>query len=66
MQKTDRPFTGWHKANGSLESNCVEVGVADDGVRAVRDSEDRTGPALQFTPGQWTAFVAGVKAGEFG
>jgi hypothetical protein len=47
--------------------NCVEVADLRDGRRAVRDTKDRgRGPILMFTPGEWRAFVAGIKAGEFG
>jgi Domain of unknown function (DUF397) len=46
--------------------NCVEVADLPDGRRAVRDTKDRgRGPILMCTPGEWQAFVAGVKAGEF-
>jgi Domain of unknown function (DUF397) len=31
---------------------------------AVRDSKDRTGPVLTFTPAEWETFTAGVKSGE--
>jgi hypothetical protein len=57
--------SSWRKSNNSLESNCVEVGTAADGTRGVRDSEDRDGAQLRFTAGQWTAFVKGVKDGQF-
>jgi hypothetical protein len=45
--------------------DCVEVSV--DGRRGVfvRDSKQRNGPRLQFTPDEWDAFVAGVRNGEF-
>jgi hypothetical protein len=45
---------------------CVEVGQLPGGPVAVRDSKDperRT--ALQFSVEEWSAFVAGVKNGEF-
>jgi Domain of unknown function (DUF397) len=45
--------------------NCVEVGTTSDGDVLVRDSKNRSQEALAFTPEEWTAFVAGVKAGEF-
>lgn len=45
---------------------CVEVGQLADGGVAVRDSKDRRKPALVFTADEWSAFVAGVRAGEFG
>ncbi|MEU7689905.1 DUF397 domain-containing protein [Microbispora hainanensis] len=47
-------------------NNCVEVATNLPGVVAVRDSKDRTGPVLAFTPSEWSAFIAGVKKGEFG
>lgn len=45
--------------------NCVELAGLDGGHRAVRDSKDRSGPALIFTPAEWSAFTAGVRDGEF-
>ena len=44
--------------------NCVEVGQLPGGAVAVRDTKDRE-QSLVFTPDEWTAFVAGVKNGEF-
>jgi hypothetical protein len=35
-----------------------------DQVRVV-DTKSGDAPALRFTPAEWAAFVAGVKAGEF-
>ncbi|HST66341.1 MAG TPA: DUF397 domain-containing protein [Mycobacteriales bacterium] len=46
------------------DSTCVEVAVGDGGV-AVRDSKDAAGPVLRFTPAEWAAFLAGVRAGDF-
>ncbi len=57
----------WRKAsrsNGNGGNNCVEVAYLGAGV-AVRDSKDRSGPALMFTPAEWTAFVDSAKNGEF-
>ncbi|HTZ22675.1 MAG TPA: DUF397 domain-containing protein [Streptosporangiaceae bacterium] len=48
--------------NGS----CVQVASNLPGIIAIRDSKDPQGPALVFTPRQWTAFLAGIRAGEFG
>ncbi|MFI7053389.1 DUF397 domain-containing protein [Streptosporangium canum] len=58
----------WRKStlSGDDGSDCVEVAELSGGRRAVRDSKDRGGPALVFTPGEWAAFVGGVKNGEFG
>lgn len=57
----------WRKgsrSNGNGGNNCVEVAFLDTGV-AVRDSKNRLGPALMFTPAEWTAFVDSAKDGEF-
>jgi Domain of unknown function (DUF397) len=46
--------------------DCVEVGQLPGGSVAVRDTKDRERrTSLVFTPQEWTAFVAGVKNGEF-
>jgi hypothetical protein len=57
----------WRKASRSDNggNSCVEVAKNLPGVVGVRDSKDRSGPALTFTPEQWAAFLAGVKDGEF-
>lgn len=60
------PMTTWRKSSYSGSTNdCVEV--ADDltGVIPVRDSKDPHGPALAFSPEAWSAFVAGLKGGDF-
>ncbi|MEV0298295.1 DUF397 domain-containing protein [Nocardia sp. NPDC050710] len=44
--------------------DCVEVAFFDGWV-AVRDSKDLFSPVLWFTPSEWRAFLAGVRAGEF-
>jgi hypothetical protein len=52
----------WRKSSYSGgEGNCVEV--ADHSSRVlVRDTKDRTGPTLQFTPDAWVRFAKQVKA----
>lgn len=66
MDPTQSELT-WRKSSrsGATGSNCVEVAELSGGVRAVRDSKDPSGPALRFTPSEWSAFVAGVRDGEF-
>ena len=51
----------WRKASYSDNGgNCVEVGA--DAVRVlVRDTQDRRGPVLRFTPGAWRRFADRVK-----
>jgi hypothetical protein len=60
----------WRKASYSAQnSNCVEVGTANqpgaDVVCLVRDTKDRSGPALAFTAASWATFTAAVRAGHF-
>jgi len=57
----------WRKSSQSngTGGNCVEVARNLPGVVAVRDSKDRHGPALTFTPGGWRAFTAAAARGEF-
>lgn len=57
----------WRKStrSGPDGGNCVEVAELSGGRRGVRDSKNPTGPALVFTPGEWNAFISGVKDGEF-
>ncbi len=56
----------WQKSSysGNGGGNCVEVHGQGNAVD-VRDSKDPNGPVLSFGPGEWAAFVAGVKLGEF-
>jgi hypothetical protein len=58
----------WRKAShsGANGGGCVEVAQLPVAVVAVRDSKDPDGSRLTFSPHEWRAFVAGVKAGEFG
>jgi hypothetical protein len=50
----------WRKSSHSnLNGSCVEVAGCQ-----VRDSKDRSGPALSFTPDAWRAFVQAIKDGE--
>ena len=56
----------WRKSTYSgAVGNCVEVAPLADGGFAVRNSRFPEGPALIFTAAEMTAFVAGVKDGEF-
>ncbi|MFN2636811.1 MAG: DUF397 domain-containing protein [Gemmatimonadaceae bacterium] len=56
----------YRKSSFSAQGDqCVEVADLPGGNRCVRDSKNPRGPELAFTPGEWDAFVKGVKAGEF-
>lgn len=63
---TDHTTAVWRKSTRSTNGgNCVEVAFLDEGTVGVRDSKNRTGPALKFTPTEWDAFTVGVKDNEF-
>jgi len=56
----------WRKSSYSANGGASCVEVAGDGQHIlVRDSKDRSGPVLSFTPAEWGAFTAGVRDGEF-
>ncbi|MFD0041727.1 DUF397 domain-containing protein [Streptomyces anulatus] len=64
--ETPRWFTSSYSENGGA---CVQVATnlaAPQGIVPVRDSKDIDGPALTVPATAFSAFVAGVRAGDFG
>ncbi|MER0243029.1 DUF397 domain-containing protein [Streptomyces sp. HSW2009] len=60
----------WIKSSYSSPNggDCIEWApgrVLTTGVVPVRDSKDPYGPALAFDTAAWSAFVVGVKTGDF-
>ncbi|MBU3064450.1 DUF397 domain-containing protein [Nocardia sp. NEAU-G5] len=56
----------WFKSSYSQAGgDCVEVAHLSSGAIGVRDSKNPTGPTLIFTPAEWDAFTARVKADRF-
>ena len=54
----------WRKSSASgTGANCVEVASFKSSV-LVRDTIDRHGTILTFTPAQWRSFVRGIKNGD--
>ena len=65
MSSKDTAHAVWRKSarsNGS--GDCVEVADLGSAV-GVRDSKNPTGPALEFSHGEFQAFIRSVKAGTF-
>jgi hypothetical protein len=66
----DRAGIAWrissYSSNGG--GSCVEVGPLPDGTGrvAVRHSAHPDGTVFVCSRSEWTAFLAGVKNGEFG
>ncbi|PWI45989.1 DUF397 domain-containing protein [Streptomyces sp. ICBB 8177] len=61
MKPSAAEITGlaWFKSSHSSNDGpaCVEVATAPDAIH-VRDSKDKQGPHLTFTPTEWNAFIA--------
>jgi len=56
----------WRKSTVSNPNgNCVELAALPDGSVAVRNSRQPEGPALVYTRAEVSAFLAGVRNGEF-
>ena len=55
----------WRKSSysGGEGGSCVEVGDAAPTV-AIRDTKNRTGPALSFTRREFKRMVTRIKGGE--
>ena len=59
MEDTDLKWrTASYSSNGG--GNCVEVADHTQSV-IVRDTQDRTGPVLRFSPAAWREFADQVK-----
>jgi hypothetical protein len=51
---------GWRKSSRSgTNGNCVETGT-DNGVILVRDTTNRDGLTLQFSPEAWAKFTGSI------
>ena len=56
----------WRKSSRSGNSaNCVETCRLIDGLVAVRDSKNQSGPVLLFPAREWAVFAHGLRGGAF-
>jgi hypothetical protein len=61
MAFPDLSRAGWRRSKYSgSNGNCVEVGASAPAV-LVRDTKDRAGAVLAFTPDAWRLFAVTVK-----
>jgi len=54
----------WQKSSYCGTNACVEVAMTSNTV-LVRDSKNPQVTPLSFSSDEWSAFVEGVRAGEF-
>ena len=65
--RADRQVTA-HRRKSSASNpsgSCVEIAELPDGMIAVRNSRDKSGPALVYPRTELAGFLHGVKNGEF-
>jgi len=62
---TDISDVTWITSRACNNSACVQVAHLSGGQVALRDSKDTTKPAHVFDAAEWTAFLTGVRNGEF-
>lgn len=63
--RTDFDSAAWLTSSFCDLDGCVQVAKLADGQVAVRDTKNESQSPLVFTADEWSAFVAGVRAGEF-
>lgn len=56
----------WIKSTRCADHACVEVATIGDDLIAVRDSKRPEQPFLRFDRAEWSAFIRGIKVGDFG
>ena len=64
VQPTSYSTLSWRTSRASAGAGeCVEVAAASPFV-LTRDSRDRSGAVLRFTPAQWVGLVERIKNGD--
>jgi len=62
--QAEPPVSGWRKSSLSYANgNCAEA-ASGPGTVAVRDTADRGGTVLAFTPEAWAEFTARTARGQ--
>jgi hypothetical protein len=59
----DRASLLWRRSRACNPSECVEVAFSQHLI-LVRDSKDRAGPVLEFSPQAWRDFIGEIAQGR--
>jgi len=62
---TEVRWSAFRKSSHSGNGGCVEVAISSRGDVLLRDSKTAASPELEFNSREWSAFLAGVRGGEF-
>ena len=62
-EPTSQP--AWSRAKRCGNNACIEVAKAGDDRYLIRDSTRPEAAPLEVTKAEWTAFVQGVRDGDF-
>lgn len=65
MAGVNRAGMRWRKSTRSSEEHCVEVAFADDHAILTRDSKRPAGTVLEFSAGDWSAFLGALRTDRF-
>lgn len=65
MAGADQTGIRWRKSTRSRDKYCVEVAFADDHAVLTRDSKRPAGAVLEFSTGDWTAFLGALRTDRF-
>lgn len=64
MSDSEPIDAAWHKSTASGGGECAEVALTEGSV-LMRHSQHPSGAVLVFSHSEWSAFLAGVRNGEF-
>lgn len=66
MAGVDRTNLCWRKSSRSNNVGyCVEVAFAEDQAVLARDSKHHDGAVLEFSAGDWSAFLGALRTNRF-
>ena len=65
MSEYDTSNAAWITSRACNNSACVQVAHLPGGMVAIRDAKDTSKPAHVFDSEEWSAFITGIKSGDF-